>query len=80
MALSNTTADALAEAFIDSIAGLTPAQIADAKTKWKSFARLLYSHLKTDIEIKIVALSITTTGSASTQTGPQAPGLTLNPQ
>lgn len=44
-----------------------------AKAKWESFAKLLYSHLKTDVSIVIPAASIVTVGGPTTQTGPAAP-------
>lgn len=78
MPLNNAKADALADSFVASISGLTPAQIADAKTKFRSLFEKLYADLKNEIEIQIQALSIGTTGSAASQSGPQAP-ITIKP-
>lgn len=69
MALDNTSADACATA-ICSAMGIT-----DATTiaQWKKMVEQLYSSLKTDIVITILASSIVTTGGPATQTGPAAP-------
>lgn len=74
MALSNTTADALA-ANICTALGVTDTA---SEAKYKQVYRLVYAALKTDIAILIAASSIVTTGSATTQTGPAAP-ITINP-
>lgn len=51
---------------------------ADAIAHWRSFAKLLYAHLKADILITIATGSIATAGTAAAQTGPAAP-LLLTP-
>jgi hypothetical protein len=81
-ALSNTTADAAAVTYVNTMAtrlGLTPAQKTAALANYKELIRALYTALKADITITITAGSIVTTGSAATQTGPAAP-IPLNPQ
>lgn len=67
--LNNTNADSLALAICTAL-GHTDTVTVDA---WKTACRTIYSHLKTDIQVTIQVGSITTTGSATTQTGPQAP-------
>lgn len=74
MPLNNSAADALADAFC-AANGVTDAA---AIGRWRSLAELIYSHLKTDIDIIIQAGSIVTTGSPTTQTGPAAP-ITIHP-
>lgn len=74
MALSNTTADALAASICTAL-GVTDDV---SKAKYQQVYRLVYSSLKADIAITIAALSIGTTGTAASQTGPQAP-IILNP-
>lgn len=74
MALDNSTADALADAICSALG------VADSATqaKYQQIYRLVYSKLKTDIQITIAASSITTNGSATTQVGPPAP-IIINP-
>lgn len=67
--LNNANADALANAICTALGVTDTASI----NKYKSVYELVYSHLKTDIQITIAAASIVTTGSATTQTGPAAP-------
>lgn len=81
-ALNNTTADAAATTYVNTMAArlaLTPAQKAAALANYKELIRALYTALKADVTITITAGSIVTTGSAATQTGPAAP-IPLNPQ
>jgi hypothetical protein len=65
--------DANAVLFADAFCTANGITDATAKTHWESLAKLLYAHLKTDIEVIIASLSIVTTGTALTQTGPAAP-------
>lgn len=74
MALSDATAVLLADAICTAL-GVTDTA---TKEKYEDVYKLVYSHLKTDITITIAALSIVTTGSAATQSGPAAP-IPLNP-
>jgi len=69
MPLTPTQADALATAICSAL-GVTDTA---SKAKWQNIAELFYSHLVADITVTIAALSIVTTGSAATQTGPAAP-------
>lgn len=81
MALNNTTADAAATAFVNSLGtllSLTAAQKTSALANYKVLMRQLYASLKADVTITILAGSIVTTGSATTQTGP-ASNIPLNP-
>lgn len=74
MPLSNATADTLSNDVCAAL-GVTDA---DAKAKWKSIFEKLYTALKADITVTILASSIVTTGGPATQTGPAAP-IPLNP-
>lgn len=69
MALNNAAADALAASICSAM------NITDAATKalYQTIYRQVYASLKTDIVITILASSIVTTGSPTTQTGPAAP-------
>jgi hypothetical protein len=67
--LNDVNAVALAQAFC-SANGITDAA---AVSKWESFAKILYAHLKTDVSIVIATGSIATTGTAAAQVGPAAP-------
>lgn len=79
MALSSGSADSLATAICTSLS------ITDSSTqaKWKTICETIYTHLKSDISIVIAASSIavTTTGSATAQsgTGPTLP-VSISPQ
>ncbi len=74
MALNNTTADALATALCSALGVVDAPTIAIYKTIY----RQVYASLKADITITLAALSVVTTGSAATQTGPQSP-ISINP-
>lgn len=67
--LNNTNADALAAAIATALNITDTASKAVLQSTW----RLVYAHLKTDIQVTIAATSITTNGSATTQSGPPAP-------
>lgn len=78
MALNNSTADSLASSVSSALAGLSDGDKNDAEVIWQTILRLLYAALKTDVTITITTNAITTTGSATTQTGPGAP-ININP-
>lgn len=69
MALNSGTADAVATAICVAL-GVTDSI---SQAKYKQVYEILYAALKTDIVITILASSIVTVGSATTQTGPAAP-------
>jgi len=73
MALNNSNADAVATAFCSANNITDPAAI----QKWKSLCRMFYlgssGSLLTAIAATVPAMSIVTSGSATTQTGPAAP-------
>jgi hypothetical protein len=76
MALNNTTADAAATSFVNTLAtalSLSSTQKTKALANYKLLFEQLYASLKADIVITIAASSIVTSGSATTQTGPAAP-------
>lgn len=73
--LNNTNADALASAICSAL-GVTDAA---SQTKYQEIYRLVYSHLKSDIEIILQTGTVVTTGSATTQTGPAVP-VDMSPQ
>lgn len=67
--LNDANATAAAEAICTKL-GLTDQVSKDLTIE---VYKTLYTHLKADILITITALSIVTTGSAATQSGPAAP-------
>ena len=69
MALNNTTADALAVAICAALGIVDAASIQKMKDQW----RVIYSGLKTDIQITIQMNAIATSGSAAAQQGPPNP-------
>jgi hypothetical protein len=73
MALNNSNADTVATAYCSANGITDPAAI----QKWKNFCRMLYlgssGSLLTAITATVPAMSIVTSGSAATQTGPAAP-------
>lgn len=74
MALNNTTADALAVQINTALGIVDAVSIAKTKAQW----RVIYAQLKIDIQTQISALSIVTTGTAATQSGPPSP-IIINP-
>jgi hypothetical protein len=75
MAWNNAAADACAVAICSALGVSDPATIAN----WKLITENLFSNLKSSASIVLPASTVVTVGSATTQTGPQAPvTLTVN--